>query len=270
MAGEQADMPEPESTLPVGLPTGVTVISIHPIYSAGRITLATLIGGPLGGSWLMALNYKRFAEPRNARMAIALGVLGTAAAIALWLAVGGAELWLVIAPVIAVGLLALLLQGTAYDQHVAVGGSRGSSWRAVGVGAVSLVVYLAVILGSITIQWVATTPNKVMFGGNSVFYADGASRVEAELVGKELFAREPNPDKSRWGVEVRRDGNRPVIAFIVLLGQIKSSDKQTQSDFHEFAEPLSRAVYGGAPVDIWLIDGRFRPRVKLSWESRPR
>jgi hypothetical protein len=271
MAGEQADMSGPEGALPVGLPAGVTVISIHPIYSPGRITLATLIGGPLGGSWLMALNYKRFAEPRNARMAIALGALGTAAAIALWLTIGGgAALWLWIAPVIAVGMLAPLLQGIAYDRHIAVGGRRGSSWRAAGVGAVSLAVYLAVILGSMAIQFVATMPNKVMFGGKNVFYADGASRVEAEMVGKELAAREPNPDTSRWAVEVRRDGKRPVIAFIVPVGHMKLSDKQAQSNFHEVAEPLSRAVYGGAPVDIWLIDGFFRPHVKLSWESRPR
>jgi len=49
------------------------------------------------------------------------------------------------------------------------------------------------------------------------------------------------------------------------------SDQQIQRNLHELAEPLSRAVYGGAPVDIWLIDApAFRPRVKLSWESRPR
>ena len=92
------------------------------------ITLATLIGGPLCGSWLMALNYKRFAEPRNARMAKAFGVHATVAAIALWLTVrGGGLLRLVIVPVIAACLLALLLQGEAYDQHVALDGSRGSA-----------------------------------------------------------------------------------------------------------------------------------------------
>jgi len=98
------------------------------IYSVGMITLATLIGGPLCGSWLMALNYKRFAEPRNARMAKAFGVHATVAAIALWLTVrGGGLLRLVIVPVIAACLLALLLQGEAYDQHVALDGSRGSA-----------------------------------------------------------------------------------------------------------------------------------------------
>lgn len=39
--------------------------------------------------------------------------------------------------------------------------------------------------------------------------------------------------------------------------------------YHQFAEPLSRKVYGGVPVNVWFLDGELRPHTRLSWETRP-
>jgi len=270
VSGEQGDIVISESAPPSGLPPGVTVISIYPMYSAGQVALATFFGGPLGGAWLMALNYKRLAEPGKARIAVLLGVLAVAALIAIGFAAGpDSLLWLMLAPIVVTSWLAKELQGAAYDRHVAVGGSRGSRWRAAGLGVVSLVVYLAAIFGTLTIHYFAIRPDRVMIEHNSVFYTDGVSRAEAQRVGEALFALDGRRD-TRWGVEVTRDGDRPVIAFIVSTKQVKPSDDKIEPVLHHYAEPLSREVYGGAPVDIWLIDGLFRQRAKLSWESRPR
>jgi hypothetical protein len=116
-------------------------------------------------------------------------------------------------------------------------------------------------------------------GGGSVFYADGVPRSEAQMAGEEVLAHVhvvpyPLPDTTRWGVKVMRDGERPVIAFILPTDDIAFSDDKIRTYFQEFAEPLSRKVYAGAPVDIWLVDSPVdhssRSRVKLTWESRAR
>jgi hypothetical protein len=240
------------------------------MYSAGQVALATFLGGPLGGGWLMALNYKRLGEPGKAPIAIVLSVLAMAALIAIGLVAGqGAVLWLMIVPVFVVSQLAKFLQGAAYDRHVALGGSRGSRWRAAGLGVVSLAIYFAAIVGTIIIHFVATVPDKVMIGENSVFYTDGVPRSEAQMVGEELVALDHHRMDAKWGVEVTRDGHRPVVAFIFPRAK-DISDHNIQTFLHQLAEPLSRKLYGGAPVDVWLVNGMFRPRAKLSWESRPR
>ena len=238
------------------------------MYSVAQITLTTLLGGPVGGSWLMGLNFKRLGEPRKARITYVLGVLAMATVIAIGFATGPrAALWLLLAPVLVVNLLATRLQARGYQRHVAVQGRRGSSWRAAGLGVVSLAIYAVALLGTITVHFFATMPDKVMIGAASVFYTDGVSRAEAQRVGEELVTLDDGRSGGRWGVEVRRDGNRPVIAFITFGKE--RSDPSLKRSIHAFATPLSRDVYGDAPVDIWLIDGMFRIRDKLTWESRP-
>ncbi|HEX3474977.1 MAG TPA: hypothetical protein VHT91_08040 [Kofleriaceae bacterium] len=252
-----------------GLPADVTVISIHPMYSAGQVTLATFLGGPLGGAWLIGLNYKRLGEPAKARTAIGLGVLAMAALIAIGLATGGMfTLVLAFIPILALNMLASSLQGDAYDRHVSAGGSRGSSWRAAGLGVASLAIYFAAIASVIEIRAAATRPDKVMLGESSVFYTDGVPRAEAQRVGEELVALKQLRTDAKWSVEVTRDGDRRVVAFV--LKDSAFSKDEPRERFHRLAEPLSRDVYDGAPVDVWLIDAMLRPHVKLDWETRPR
>lgn len=159
MRGEQGEMSVSENALPSELPVDVTVISIHPMYSAAQVAVATVLGGPLGGAWLIALNYKRLDAPRKARTAIILGLIAMAAvsAIALVASYGVMRL-LVMIPGIVVAGLAGLLQGPGYTRHVAVGGKRGSSWRAVGAGAVCLPIHLVPIVGAPITHLLASLP----------------------------------------------------------------------------------------------------------------
>jgi hypothetical protein len=128
---------------PSGLPADVTVISLHPMYSAVQVAAATVLGGAFGGAWLIALNYKRLDAPRKARTTVALGVLAMAAVLVVGLVASyGMVRLFVMLPGIVVAGLAELLQGAAYVRHVTVGGRRGSSWRATGVGVACLPIHL--------------------------------------------------------------------------------------------------------------------------------
>lgn len=275
-------MSVPEHAPPSGLPVNVTVISIYPMYGADQVCFATFLGGPVGGGWLMALNYKRLGEPAKAHLATGFSVLAMAALVAIGLAIPSQPtllLWCV--PTFVMWRLAQSLQGAAYNRHVAAGGSRGSNWRAAGLGVASLAISCGIFVGVavIAVIYDATRPDvisgpmhEVIIGESSVLYTLDISRAEAQRVGEELAALESLPRKERWGAvvpwsaAVTRDGDRRVVAFSM---EHRPSD-DVQLRYHRLAEPLSREVYDGAPVDIWLADDEMQHCIKLSWETRPR
>jgi len=101
-----------------------------------------------------------------------------------------------------------------------------------------------------------------------VFYTSGVSPTEARAVGEALVALNYLRKDARVSAEVTRDGDRRVVAFV--MKHTAFSDDKLQFWFHTRTQPLSRKVYDGAPVDVWLIDDRLQPQIKLSWETRPR
>jgi hypothetical protein len=245
-----------------GLPPGVTVISIRPMYSPGQATFATFLGGPLGGAWLLALNYQRLAQPGKARATIGVAVLATVAALLVAFALPGPTSPLAIGLVVAMHWIAKGLQGAAYNRHVALGGSVGSSWRAAGVGLLAAAITFSAIVGIALLD----TPPEIVAGNGNVRYTGGATRAEAQGVGDELVAQHYGAGH-RFSVELTRDRGRSVVELAVE--DFVFSDSDVQIKFHELAEPLSKRAFGGSQVDIWLTDGEFKPHVKLTWESRP-
>lgn len=239
------------------------------MYSAGQVGLATFLGGPIGGGWLMALNYKRLGEPGKARAAVGLSVLAMAVLVAIGFATPGQRMsWLPIVLFIAMRGLAKSLQGAAYDRHVALGGSRGSSWRAAGIGLASVAICFGVIVGVAAIHAVATAPDEVVVGDSSVRYTGGATRVEAQAVGDALVELGYLETGKRVTVQVTRDHGRHVVEFVVQ--DFVFSDDQPQRQIHELADQLSRKAFAGAQVDLWLTDDELEPHIKLTWETRPR
>lgn len=125
------------------------MLSLCPVYSATQVGVATALGGPLGGAWLVALNYKRLDAAEKARTAIVLGVLAMAVVNALVLLASYSMLRLVVmVPGIVMAGLAELLRGDGYTRHVVLGGTRGSNWRAVGVGVACLPIHFMPIVGA--------------------------------------------------------------------------------------------------------------------------
>jgi len=251
------------SASPSALPANVTVISIHPMYSAWQVVLAAFLGSALGAGWLIALNYKRLGERTNARIAAVLSVLVMASLIAIAVVRGDIGEWLMVVPTVSSGPLTRYLQGAAYDRHVGVGGTRASSWRAAGVGVLSLGILFSAISGAVAISLLPKAA-KLAVGDTTVFYTEGVSRAEAQSVGETVLGR-VRKDPA-WRIEVTRDGDRPVVAFI--MPEETASKYSVRERLHRFAEPLSHEIYGDRPVDIWLVDRWFRPYAKLTWEMR--
>ena len=104
----------------------------RPAYSVQQITLATFLGGPLAGCWLLALNYRLFQQRANAWIASVAGIPGTIAVVAISLVL---PTWFpnIVLPVVYTLFmrgLADSLQGTMLEEH---GGPPGSWWIVVGI-----------------------------------------------------------------------------------------------------------------------------------------
>jgi hypothetical protein len=114
------------------------------LYDAWQVAVATFLGTPIGGSILLALNYRALGSPSAAWRSLCFGVVGLAAlvlvAIALPENVSG--LFLAVGQTLAMYYAAKTLQGEAITAHRRKG-ARGRSWLVVyGIGLGSLVLVL--------------------------------------------------------------------------------------------------------------------------------
>jgi hypothetical protein len=110
------------------------------LYSPHHVLIATAIGGPFAGAFLVSANYRQLAEPRASNTAIAVGVFATASLLIIgwFLPANSLGPVVVVAYAFAAQALATKLQGQAVAAHTSSGGLTQSRWRAAGIGAVSL------------------------------------------------------------------------------------------------------------------------------------
>jgi hypothetical protein len=263
----RGNAPRFASGSPSELPSDVVVVPTYKLYSGGQMGLATFLGGPLAGCWLLARNFKRLQRPRAARLAIGLGVVWMAAlfAMALMVAFFGRLFGL-----FSIGLMIMLAyktQGDAFLSHTRRGGRRSSWWAAIGIGLASLALVVVIVAAGAVAYAVVSQPSKVAFGASEVFYEDDSTEAEARAVGEWLTENDYFSTGQEASVMVHRDASRAVISFVVQ--ESARHDKQSQRDFHALASELSKHAFSGAPLDLWLTDEYLEPSVKLPWEARP-
>ena len=120
-----------------------------PIYKNLHIQLATLIGGPLGTTWLLAENFKKLGYPEKVRKTWIWGILALILLLALSFSIP--DDWKIpnfVFPVIYLGIASQVTkstQGSAIQQHLSEGGAVYSVWRALGIGLICLILTIAII-----------------------------------------------------------------------------------------------------------------------------
>jgi hypothetical protein len=245
------------------------VVPLYRMFSPGQMTGATFFGGPIGGAWLLAINYKRLGSARSAWLAIIAGVVATALLVVLGIALGanGASRSMGLVPIVAMSLLGKALQGAEFERHIARGGPRSSTWAAIGLGIASLGISLTLIFGgAVFAAWMAQ-PGSVAFANNEVLYDKGGTETEARATGQELTTLGYFTPKSRAAALVRLEGSRHIVALVTR--DFAFTDNAVQSQLHAMADALSREAFHGEPLDIWLTDGELEPHTVLHWEYRP-
>ena len=117
------------------------------LYSLRHVAIASLIGGPLGGFVILAINSGRLVATPSRKALILQGLLATVAlcCLALILPERSSFAGLSIACTVALYQYGKSLQGTVIANRFESGGRRSSHWSAAGIGVASFVAALALI-----------------------------------------------------------------------------------------------------------------------------
>ena len=107
-----------------------------PLYRLGAVGLATFIGTPLAGAWLLAHNLQLLGRADRVAMvwAISVVLLLITLALAFVLPEEVPAMPFTIAQLVAMMMLAKHLMEVDIRQHTEAGGAFISNWRAAGVG----------------------------------------------------------------------------------------------------------------------------------------
>lgn len=116
------------------------------LYNPNQIALATFCGTVLAGAILMTLNERRIGRASAGWAILGGGVVvsGLLFGLAFLLPDNVPSLPLSIGPIIAMRLWAQKRQGAFVNEHIMLGGKKGSGWAAFGIGMACLVVIVAI------------------------------------------------------------------------------------------------------------------------------
>jgi hypothetical protein len=120
-----------------------------PIYKNSHILLATLLGGPLGATWLLAENFKKLGHQEKIRKTWIWGIVASILVILIsFLLPDDWNIPNFVFPLICIVIasqVTKMTQGADIRQHLSEGGAVFSAWRAFCIGLVCLLLMVATI-----------------------------------------------------------------------------------------------------------------------------
>jgi hypothetical protein len=124
---------------------GAGSVSGH-FYTMGQVALATLLGGPLAGGYLVASDHWLFGAANRAKLVlgVSFAVLAGALALGYLLAQNSGTLGFTIGIVVAYRVYAQTALGPSIDQFKSSGGTRYSWWRVIGLSLLALVLTVCI------------------------------------------------------------------------------------------------------------------------------
>lgn len=159
------------------------------LFSQRAISIATFFGGPAAAGYLVKKNYEVFDQPEKGKNAFIIGIIST-----LLLFIG---IFLIpenileyipkaLIPAFYTTIIYVIvekIQGKWLDQHEESGGQFYSAWKATGIGAIFMVILLALIAG---IAFIAGDFSKIGFDAKT-YDKEVAKFVENEKRSMEVF-----------------------------------------------------------------------------------
>ncbi|MEO7033178.1 MAG: hypothetical protein ABI548_04935 [Polyangiaceae bacterium] len=119
-----------------------------PLYSPGQVALATFLGSPIAGCWLLAANYAVLGERDARRRTLVYGAIATVVvlAIAFVLPEHVPNVVLPAAYTATLREIANRRQGKLFNAHIQRGGRKHSNWRVAGIGLAWLAAVLVAVV----------------------------------------------------------------------------------------------------------------------------
>ena len=122
------------------------------LYTERQVAVATFLGAPLLGGWLIAANHKALARPDQANRAITLGVGATVVLLGLAMVLPDRfpNAALPVVGAVAFRAWANAQFSTVLERHRAAGGVRFSWWRVLGLSLLSAAIVFTLMFIVVT------------------------------------------------------------------------------------------------------------------------
>ncbi len=226
------------------------VLPLYTLYSLGQVALATFLGTPLAGAWLVARNFKKLGSAKTGWAFLALGLVWTAGLCGLGM-LDKLPGTISLASIPAMVLLMRGVQGDALDRHTSLGG-KSTSWGyvvAAGVACLAIVV-AAVVAIALGYHLMTRAPSVEAPNGGAVMYVDGATEKDA------MRLRDALADMKYWNspssVQLERESGRWLVSFVVTDRGLL--DPEESRKFGDLADQISHRAFKDEPVDVALVD----------------
>ncbi len=223
------------------------------LFDSNSVGLATLIGGPVAGSLLMAINYRRLGFMGKAIAALVIGAIVTGLAIMIgWNIPTSVTFPLALALLFATKWLAQSLQGPTVKYHLEQGGSLASRWTAFASGLGCMAVLFTVAFLAVNKSGGAFAASKSVVIGtkDEVYYSGSATREDAQTLGNALKTDSYFTDRGA-DVLLTKDKEGTSLSFVVQDKFLSQPD--ILPSFEEVARQVAPTV-GGFPIQVRLVN----------------
>lgn len=222
------------------------------LFDSNSVGIATLFGGPVAGSFLMAANYRRLEMNGAAGAALLIGIVVTGLAILIgWNLPGNISVPLALALLFGTKWMAQALQGATMRYHVEHGGCLGSRWTAFGSGVGFMAALFAVAFFTVFKSGTVSAANTgVMIGSkDEVYYSGLATKQEAQSLGNALKEGGFFTDRGA-DVVLSKGKDGTVISFVVNKDRV--SQPEILDSFEQTIRQVAPSV-GGLPIQVRLM-----------------
>lgn len=223
------------------------------LFTPDEVGIATFLGSPLAGGFLMMQNLKRLGRPSLAPLW--MGLLGTLLSIVVGLLVpyGGG---LGLALVFVMRHLAQTQQGPTVLRHRELGGRYESPWTAAVVGLVSfLMVFSVAFVGAMAYDTLNTASLRVS-DLEEVRYERRLGEPKAQALADFLKKIEFFDGQGGATVALRQEKDGFVVGFVVRQGIWDQPDMIEA--FTSIKSDMAREVFQGAPLQLELLDDNLQ------------
>ena len=241
-----------------------------PLHPLSGVVAGTFLGTPMGGAIVIAISLWRLGR-RNAAIAVALIML--LITIAFFALIMGLpedtdvpNSVLTVPQLIIMYLLGKQLYGHDLERQAKAGGRIASAWKGAGIGLLSLVAMIPILLCIVFIsegigpaslfanhgQLIEYENDEVYIAGSAT--ADDANRLAKALKEIDFFGGDGA------SVQIRREGNRTVVAFVVHDGVWQ--DESTAEAFRTVGVGLKEKGFE-SPISIELCNDSFEAQRTL-------
>jgi hypothetical protein len=269
LAAQAPLSPGAPSLTGTGAVTTQQPIPNYRLFDMTSIGIAAFLGSPIAATALMAINYRRLGRPRAAVIALASGIVGTAAAmLAATLFVSSSA----VSSAAAAALFAVTyqtikgIQGPVIAQHLNQGGSRSSRWAAFGISVATCVALLAVVFGGVLAYLVGAAAvhdrqSAVAIGTkDNILISGSATKQDALSLGQALKQAEYFKDNGAT-VLLDKTASGTAVSFVVHEGIWDRPEMV--SAFEEIGREIAPSI-GGLPIKLRLADSSKNIRKEVN------